>query len=339
MFHPRFPHVSCALLLCSRLLGAEPSVSAVTPNYGTHDGGVTVIITGTGFAPGATVTIGGQPASSVTVISGTQITIVTPARASSHPDWPLPVEVHASNPDGSHVTLANGFTYVDPIFIATDCIVHEFLVGELLDFSPADPANPLTFLYDWGDGTIDTVGSHVYTRPGGYHYQWTESNGFYTGTGSVAFALLGRATISALAKTLLFRTERDKGVVTVSGILPLYLTPSAPEDFSFAGKYFYVMAGASSAGVLLSPNGTGKSAGARARLKLTADGSSVLFRMRSKVTYPGDSSQLKGKQYWTDRVRITLGEIECVADVPVVSRVRPNGSVRVLGPRTGSPHP
>jgi hypothetical protein len=57
-----------------------PSVSSVTPSSGPSTGGTKVTIKGTGFVAGATVTIG-SAASSVKVVSETQITAVTTATA------------------------------------------------------------------------------------------------------------------------------------------------------------------------------------------------------------------------------------------------------------------
>ncbi|MEO5973577.1 MAG: IPT/TIG domain-containing protein, partial [Ilumatobacteraceae bacterium] len=58
---------------------ANPTVTAITPNSGLPTGGTAVAITGTGFLAGATVTIGGAPATSVVVVSATTITAATPA--------------------------------------------------------------------------------------------------------------------------------------------------------------------------------------------------------------------------------------------------------------------
>jgi hypothetical protein len=52
---------------------------SVTPSSGTHNGGTTITITGSGFASIATVTVGGNAASSVVVSpDGQTITAVTP---------------------------------------------------------------------------------------------------------------------------------------------------------------------------------------------------------------------------------------------------------------------
>ena len=50
-------------------VGAQPTVTAISPNSGPTSGGTSVTITGTGFATGATVTIGGAAATNVTVDS------------------------------------------------------------------------------------------------------------------------------------------------------------------------------------------------------------------------------------------------------------------------------
>ena len=82
-----------------------PTVTAISPASGTTAGGTAVMITGTGFLPGATVKIGGAAATTVTVVGSTSITATTPANAAGI------VSVVATNPDGQSGTLTNGFTY------------------------------------------------------------------------------------------------------------------------------------------------------------------------------------------------------------------------------------
>lgn len=65
-----------------------------------------MVITGSDFEFGATVTIGGNPATSVVVVSSTKITCVTPAHAAGR------VSVTVTNLDGASGILANGFLYV-----------------------------------------------------------------------------------------------------------------------------------------------------------------------------------------------------------------------------------
>jgi hypothetical protein len=85
-----------------------PTITGVSPTGGPTAGGTAITITGTNFISGATVTIGGQPATSVTTASATQITATTPARAAGA------ASVVVTNPDGKAATAANAFTYAAP---------------------------------------------------------------------------------------------------------------------------------------------------------------------------------------------------------------------------------
>ena len=82
-----------------------PTVGTVTPNTGPTAGGSLITIRGTGFAPGATVTVGGVPATGVTVVDAMTITATTPPGAVGS------VPVVVTNPNGRAGTLPNGFTY------------------------------------------------------------------------------------------------------------------------------------------------------------------------------------------------------------------------------------
>jgi hypothetical protein len=85
--------------------GAAPTVSAISPTSGPTVGGTAVTITGTGFASGATVSIGGSAATSVTFGSATSLTAATAAHASGL------VDVVVTNPDTQSGTGTNLFTY------------------------------------------------------------------------------------------------------------------------------------------------------------------------------------------------------------------------------------
>src|SRR5690348_11540357 len=65
---------------------SDLTVAAITPASGTTLGGTPITITGSHFAAGATVTIGGAGATSVTVNSDTSITALTPQHASGAAD-------------------------------------------------------------------------------------------------------------------------------------------------------------------------------------------------------------------------------------------------------------
>ncbi len=88
--------------------GTGATVTSVSPSVGPAAGGTFVTVTGTNFVSGATVTFGGGSATSVVIVSTTQITCVTPSGAAG------PVNVTVTNPSASPGTLVNGFTYQGP---------------------------------------------------------------------------------------------------------------------------------------------------------------------------------------------------------------------------------
>jgi IPT/TIG domain len=85
---------------------ASPTLTAISPASGPATGSTPVTLTGQGFASGAQVTFGGVAASSVVVVSATQITAITPPHAQGS------VNVVVTNSNGQGVTLANGFRFV-----------------------------------------------------------------------------------------------------------------------------------------------------------------------------------------------------------------------------------
>lgn len=88
---------------------APPVLTSVDPTGGPLAGGTEITITGSGFEePGAgttTVTVGGEPATGVTVMSDTEITATTPAGTTAGL-----VDIVVANDNGAD-TLANGFEY------------------------------------------------------------------------------------------------------------------------------------------------------------------------------------------------------------------------------------
>ncbi|GAB6900663.1 beta strand repeat-containing protein [Kineosporia succinea] len=64
------------------LYADAPSLSQLTPDAGPPGGGTVVTLSGSDFTPGSSVTFGGTPVS-VTYVSASQLTVVSPARAST----------------------------------------------------------------------------------------------------------------------------------------------------------------------------------------------------------------------------------------------------------------
>lgn len=83
-------------------------VTAVSPSAGTTFGGTALTITGSGFAAGAKVQIGGSLATDVTVAGPTTITAKTPAHAAGTTAVTVTVGTKSAS-------LAGGFTFTAPV--------------------------------------------------------------------------------------------------------------------------------------------------------------------------------------------------------------------------------
>jgi hypothetical protein len=101
------PHASSVLTGGFTYVPA-PTISSVVPTTGPTSGGTTVVITGTGFNPAATVSLGDAGAGVTDRSGSTSITITTPAGSVG------PRDVKVTNPDGQVATAAGAFTYVEP---------------------------------------------------------------------------------------------------------------------------------------------------------------------------------------------------------------------------------
>jgi hypothetical protein len=113
VFHPRTadlldPIIENRVGVCIFPAVSGPTIAAVTPASGSTAGGTPIVVTGTGFAAGATLSLGGVPATSVVVTSPTRITAVTGPRATGA------VSAVVTNPDGGAATRANAFFYSPP---------------------------------------------------------------------------------------------------------------------------------------------------------------------------------------------------------------------------------
>jgi len=84
--------------------GPAPAIQTVSPSVGALAGGTTVIVTGSNFVNGATVTFGSSQVSA-TFIDSSHLSAVTPAHAAG------PVNVIVTNPDTQTAIANNAFTY------------------------------------------------------------------------------------------------------------------------------------------------------------------------------------------------------------------------------------
>jgi hypothetical protein len=83
-----------------------PAVTSITPNQGSHTGGTTVTMTGTGFVPGETVKFGTTASGTVTFVSPTKLTAVSPAHTAGA------VHIRVTTAAGTSLaTGADSYTY------------------------------------------------------------------------------------------------------------------------------------------------------------------------------------------------------------------------------------
>src|SRR6476619_6225268 len=78
------------------------AVTSISPNTGSTFGGTTITITGSNFSAGATVSIGGVPATNIAVVGSSSITAMT----GEHAAGAVGVSVSSG---GSTATLNNAF--------------------------------------------------------------------------------------------------------------------------------------------------------------------------------------------------------------------------------------
>jgi hypothetical protein len=86
-----------------------PSISLISPNSGSSEGGTAVTISGSNFRSGAVVQFGVALAAAAQVVNSTQIQTVTPAESSGA------VNVTVQDSDGQVATAANAFTFTTPV--------------------------------------------------------------------------------------------------------------------------------------------------------------------------------------------------------------------------------
>jgi hypothetical protein len=131
------------------------SVTAVNPSMGSHVGGLSVTITGSGFLTGASVTFGGAAATNVVVVNATTITAKTPAHAAGS------VNVTVTNSNATTATLTGGYTYLAQQFDAngdgaTDPADIFYLINYLFTNGPVPRGTAGMLSGDAnGDGAVD----------------------------------------------------------------------------------------------------------------------------------------------------------------------------------------
>ena len=132
-------------------------VTSVTPNSGSIIGGTAITVAGSGFLAGATVTVGGNAATAVTVNGDASISATTPAGAAG------PADVVVTNPGGASSTLTGGFVYVAPAqtTLTLQSSANPSVVGQNVTFTAnatAAVGGPVTGSITFKDGAA-TLGT------------------------------------------------------------------------------------------------------------------------------------------------------------------------------------
>ncbi len=100
-----YPFTASATLFAQWV--SDVTVASISQASGSSAGGTSITITGTNFASGVAVTIGGVPCESVTFVSSTSITCVTPAGLPG-----TSADVTVTNSDSGTATLSSAYDYV-----------------------------------------------------------------------------------------------------------------------------------------------------------------------------------------------------------------------------------
>lgn len=142
----------------SDLFNPFPGVTNVTPGCGISSGGTTITISGSNFVNGATVTVGGVPASSVVYVNSNTLTAQTPSGSAGV----QPVVV--TNPDMQTATLSNGFTYVIPITFGGLSTAMPAINAATVTWAAASASAPVTYnVYESTDSGAENFASPVAT--------------------------------------------------------------------------------------------------------------------------------------------------------------------------------
>jgi hypothetical protein len=176
-----------------------PAVQSISPSAGSVAGGTEVTIRGVRFAAGATVTLGGRPATDVTVQNGEALTARTPAGAAA---GTVDVLVSVGGRSGS---LAGGFTYHTPPTNVAPVIASITAQGS----GARKPAN----FADIGESiTVSAVVSDPETPADQLEYQWSATLGTISGSGrSVSWQAPASAETTPVQVTITLRVVERYG--------------------------------------------------------------------------------------------------------------------------------
>jgi hypothetical protein len=189
------------------IAAAPPTLASIVPASGPLAGGTAVTIVGSGFGNGATVTIGGLPATNVRFVNSTTIVAATGGRQTVGA-----VDVVLTNPDSQSGTLPSAFTYVSTP--TNDDFENRFTVvgaGSMTatgsNVGATSQATEPSDLINAGSGTP----SVWWTWRATCSFTVTSPNSFIDTIGSSFDTELGVFTGSSLSSLLWFASDDDSG--------------------------------------------------------------------------------------------------------------------------------
>jgi IPT/TIG domain len=148
-----------------------PTVTGVTPNSGTTLGGTSITVTGTNFAAGVAVAIGGAAATNVVVASPTSLTATTAQRSAGN----VEVTVTLNGRSGS---LPGAFTYVAPQQINNQPPVIQSVTAR-----GTRPNEPTGFADLNEEIDVTAVVTDAETTTDRLVYEWTGTDGTFSSSG------------------------------------------------------------------------------------------------------------------------------------------------------------
>jgi PKD repeat protein len=149
---------------------SPPSIETITPNSGTVAGGTPVTIAGSGFTGATDVRFDTLPASNVVVVDDSTISCVTPRVPSVGPRFVTVSTPAATSTEVVTYTFTNGLPVA--VATATPDSGQAALTVQFTGLDSTDPDDdvPVSYLWDFGDGSTSNLPSPTYTYllPGTY---------------------------------------------------------------------------------------------------------------------------------------------------------------------------
>jgi hypothetical protein len=204
------------------------AVTSIAPPNGTTLGGTAVTIVGRNFAAGATVTIGGTPATNVQVTNATTITAQTPQHAAGAADVIVAL-------GGRTASLPNGYTFTAP---AATTNAPPAITG--ISSRSSRPNVPSRFADLDETITVTATVIDAETPADQLKYEWAAESGTISGSGreiswrAPAQASTPTTTRLTLTVTESYQTTDDQGLPKtgenkVTGTFDVRLHASAKE--------------------------------------------------------------------------------------------------------------